>query len=74
MASDDDLVELRGMSHRAVIAFIDGFAIAKRQNRMQVVNRILLNWAREQAHIQSVMANTTRGNPPLPDTGWNELE
>lgn len=74
MATDTDLVELRGLSPRSVIAYVDGYAMAKRSNRMAVINKILLAWARDQAHVANVLQNTTRGNPALPDTGWDSLE
>lgn len=73
MAADDP-VELRGPTSRAVIAVVDAFAIAKRTTRMAVVNSILLAWAREQMHLANVIANTTRGNPPLPDSDWGPTE
>ncbi len=70
----DDLVELRGKTPKSVVAYLDAFALAKRMDRMEVVNRILLGWAREQQHLQSVMSNVTRGNPSLPESGWGALE
>jgi hypothetical protein len=70
----DDLVELRGKTPKSVVAYLDAFALAKRMDRMEVVNRILLTWAREQEHLQSVLASVTRGNPSLPDSGWGRME
>ena len=75
MASDDrDLVELRGHMPASVIAVIDAIAIARRKNRMDIVNRVMLIWAKEQLHVANVVGNTTRGNPPLPDTDWGGME
>lgn len=70
----DPLVELRGQMPRSIISVIDAVAIAKRKNRMDIVNRVMLIWAKEQLHVANVVGNTTRGNPPLPETDWGRLE
>jgi hypothetical protein len=75
MATDDrELVELRGHMPASIVAVIDAVAIAKRKSRMDIVNRVMLIWAREQLHVATVVGNTTRGNPPLPETDWGRLE
>jgi hypothetical protein len=70
----DKLVELRGSMPAAIVAVIDAVAIAKRKNRMDVVNSVMLRWAKDQLHLATVVGNTTRGNPPLPETDWGRLE
>ena len=70
----DDLVEYRGKAPKGVLAVVDAFAIAKRTDRTAIINRILLGWAKEQIHLSTVVANTTRGNPPLPESDWGALE
>jgi hypothetical protein len=69
-----DTGELRGQTPKSILAVIDAVAIAKRKNRIDIVNHVMLAWAKEQVHLATVIANTTRGNPPLPDTDWGRLE
>ena len=70
----EDTIELRGQSPKSVIAIVDAIAIANRVDRIDVVNAVLLRWARKQAHTSTVVANVTQGNPPLPDSNWSPLE
>lgn len=70
----EEMVELRGKTPRGIVDVIDAVANAKRVDRMDVVNRVLLLWAREQVHVSTVVGNVTRGNPPLLDSNWTPLE
>lgn len=68
MASDD-FVELRGRTPRWVVDVLDGYAIAHssgitKTDRMDVVNEVLMEWAKRQMHLVKVLDRLTRGNPP----------
>ncbi len=67
-------VELRGQCPREVVDVLDAFCSARRLNRQELVNRILKRWAMERLHEANVLANVTRGNPPLTDSAWGSLE
>ncbi len=70
----DSLIELRGKSPKAIIDVVDAVAIANRIDRIDVVNAVLLKWARKQVHVSTVVGNVTRGNPQLMDSDWSALE
>ena len=74
MASEDDLVELRGKCPKAIVDVLDAVAIANRCDRIDVVNDILLKWARKKVHESTVVGRVTNGNPRLTDSGWSALE
>jgi len=70
----EDTVELRGWTPKNTIAVIDAVAIANRVDRFDVVNAVLLRWARKQVHVATVVGNVTQSNPSLSDSAWSELE
>lgn len=72
--ANDDLVELRGQTPRQIIDVIDAVSAARRISRMELVNRILSKWTRDQLHEATVVSRVTRGNPPVSDSGWSPLE
>jgi hypothetical protein len=69
--ANDELVELRGNTPRQIIDVIDAVSSARRISRIELVNRILSKWARDQLHEANVVARVIRGNPPLVEGEWS---
>lgn len=74
MATTDELVELRGNCSRRTVDMLDAVSSARRITRIELVNRILNKWAKEQWHEANVVHRVTRGNPAPPESGWSDLE
>jgi hypothetical protein len=70
----DSQVELRGMLSREVVDVLDAVSSAKRMTRIELVSRILADWAGRKHHEAMLVHRVTRGNPPLPDVGWKPTE
>lgn len=64
-------VELRGLCPKEVVDFIDAYSNVKRISRIEAVNRILLAWARGEAHRHNLYAAALKNNPlldrPIPE-------
>lgn len=65
MAASPDEVELRGMCPKEVVDFIDAYSNVKRISRIEAVNRVLLMWARNEAHRHRLYAAALKNNPLL---------
>ena len=70
----DNTVELRGMLPREVIDVIDAVSSAKRMTRIELVHRILADWAGRKHHEAMLVHRVTRGNPPPTDNTWKATE
>lgn len=70
----DTQVELRGMLPREVIDVIDAVSTAKRMTRIELVHRILADWAGRKHHEAMLVHRVTRGNPPASDAAWKATE
>jgi hypothetical protein len=73
-AKADNQVELRGMLPREVVDVIDAVSAAKRMTRIELVHRILADWAARKHHEAMLVHRVTRGNPPGADSTWREPE
>ena len=73
-APRDNVVELRGMLSREVVDVLDAVSSAKRMTRIELVNRILADWAGRKHHEAMLVHRVTRGNPPLADATWKATE
>jgi hypothetical protein len=71
---DDSTAELRGPCPRKVVDMLDAVSGARGLNRMQLVNEILLEWARRRLHESTVVARVMRINPEARDSGWGGVE
>lgn len=70
MPKSDDSVELRGQTPKPIVEVLDAICIARGCDRFDVVNEVLLKWARQVAHEATVIASVTRGNPKVMETDW----
>lgn len=59
---------------KSIMAVVDAMVVVNRTDRNAVFNQVMLVWAKRQLHLANVVANTTRGNPPLPESSWGTLE
>lgn len=73
-AARDNQVELRGMLPRDVVDVLDAVSSAKRMTRIELVHRILADWAGRKHHEAMLVHRVTRGNPPGVDAGWKPTE
>lgn len=64
VSSGKNTVELRGDSPEEVVSVIDAISIARRMNRMQLVNEILGEWVRQKLHETTLVQRVMRINPP----------
>ena len=55
-------VELRGDISRDITDVLDAVAKAKRVSRMEMVERVLREWAEEKVHESMMVQRITRGN------------
>ena len=60
-------VELRGPCPKDVVDVLDGFSMARRMSRNDLVNQILTEWADIRCHETSLVVALARGNPSLMD-------
>lgn len=74
VAIDDGTVELRGMCPKEVVDFIDAYSNVKRITRTEAWNRILLTWARSEAHRHKLYAAALKNNPLLDRTSPEATE
>lgn len=74
MASQEELVELRGKTPKPIIDVLDAICIARGCDRFDVVNEVLLRWARQLAREAIVISRVTQGNPRVMDSNWQALE
>lgn len=65
MVDSADSVELRGTCPRETVDVLDAVSAARGLSRMQVVNEVLSEWARQQLHVATVLGRVLRGNPAL---------
>jgi hypothetical protein len=70
----DAHIELRGMCPREVVDVLDAVSVAKGLTRTDLVNRILLDWAKRKHHEAMLVHRVTRGNPPAADGPWKATE
>ena len=76
MASNNrnDDVEIRFMAPRELTDVADAYAIAHRQNRSEVLLKVIRDWAEHQVHVASVIARVTRRHPKAPDADRSGAE
>jgi hypothetical protein len=70
--------ELRGIADTNLVSFLDACALARKMDRNSLVNKILRQWAEQEAHRSNVLQRAARGNPLLSEspasvTDWGEL-
>ena len=63
VSSGKNTVELRGDSPEEVVSVIDAISLARRMNRMQLVNEILSEWVRQKLHETTLVQRVMRSNP-----------
>ena len=61
MSTDGADVELRGNTPRTVVAVIDAVSTARRLTRMELVNKILAEWAEQQQAEAVAIERCLRG-------------
>ena len=59
----DDAVELRGPCPRAIVDVLDAVSASRNLTRMQLVNEVLGEYARQRRHEWMVAARVLRLNP-----------
>ena len=69
-----DTTELRGPCPKRVVGVLDAVSGARKLDRMQLVNEILLEWAKKRVHESTIVARVLRINPAEADSGWGDLE
>jgi len=70
--------ELRQLTPSDLLNFLDGAALARNMERSKLINKVLMQWAEQEAHRSNVLQRVARGNPLLsessaPTTDWGEL-
>jgi hypothetical protein len=73
-AKSDTQVELRGMLPRDVVDVLDAVSAAKRMTRIELVARILNDWAVRKHHEASLVHRVCGGNPPGAEGQWRSTE
>lgn len=68
VSSGKNTVELRGESPEEVVSVIDAISLARRMNRMQLVNEILGEWVRQKVHETTLVQRVMRSNPQQAET------
>lgn len=61
--SSEKQVELRGPCPASVVAVLDAVSMAKGITRTDLVNTVLRDFAKQEAHKASLVSNVLRGNP-----------
>lgn len=61
--SAEKQVELRGPCPASVVAVLDAVSMAKGITRTDLVNTVLRDFAKQEAHKASLVSNVLRGNP-----------
>lgn len=69
-----DDVEIRFMAPRELADVADAYAIAHRQNRSEVLLKVIREWAEHQVHVASVISRVTRRHPKPSDADRNGAE
>lgn len=72
--SGDVTVELRGPCLKYVVDVLDAVSSAQNKSRTELVNEILLRYAKAKLHEATVIQRVTRGNPRLSERTGSELE
>lgn len=67
MPIDDAIVEVRGGLPREVVEVIDAVAIAERADRMQIIRRVMAEWANAKVHEASLIMRVRNGNGSYPE-------
>jgi len=72
-ARSPDTAELRGQTPRYILDVLDAVSIARgMRDRMQLVNKILGEWADKVLHETSLVQRIAQRNPSGSDTGRRE--
>ena len=61
--SSEKQVELRGPCPASVVAVLDAVSLAKGITRTDLVNTVLREFAKQEAHKASLIARVLQGNP-----------
>ncbi len=61
-------VELRGPCPRSTVDVLDAISMANGQTRTDLVNQVLGDWAKKEAHKATLVARVLQGNPLVLDT------
>lgn len=70
--------ELRQLSNANLLDFLDAAALARNMERAKLINKVLGQWAANEAHRANVLQRAAKGNPLLsessaPATDWGDL-
>lgn len=72
--SHQEAVELRGKCPRWVVDVLDAVAMARKEDRTEVVNRVLEKWAQGKIHESMLIQRVTRSNGSVADCCGGKVE
>lgn len=74
MDGSGDAIELRGTCPRETVDVLDAVSAARGMSRIQIVNEVLGEWARQQMHVANVLQRVLRRNPAHGESGGKAAE
>ena len=68
---DDDMVEMRFNVPRWAYDVFDAVRMGRGQNKSTLAMAIVLDWAKREVHVSTVVQRITRGKAPASPSTWD---